>query len=94
MPTPEPQTSPTNKLLQQILDVAKQNLAVSQDILASNQSILASVNESLQAAKLTLAVEIESRDYLAQLTELLSGFSHNYTVQVEQVLLTKPKTQR
>jgi hypothetical protein len=70
VPQPESQMSPTNKLLQQILDVSKQNLAATQELLTVAQS---------------------SNDYLKQITGLIQGFAHNYTVTVEQVVLTKPK---
>jgi hypothetical protein len=50
--------------------------------------------QSLEVSKQTLAAEQASAASLSNIENLLSNFTHNYTVQVEQILLTKPITRR
>jgi hypothetical protein len=57
------------------------------------KQILDVAEQNLDVSKQLLETAKSSNDFLARITEALEGFAHNYSVSVEQVVLTKPKSQ-
>lgn len=57
------------------------------------KQILAVAEENLAVTKEIRDIAKSSNEYLATITSVLEGFAHNYSVSVEQVVLTKPKSQ-
>jgi flagellar biosynthesis component FlhA len=57
------------------------------------KQILDVAEQSLEISKQLLATAQSSNDFLARITEVVEGFAHNYSVSVEQVVITKPKPQ-
>lgn len=85
--TPEQQANSTNVLLAQILNVL-------QDTQKTNVAALAVSNQTLQAMQALLKVQVDSKDFLEEIANSISGGGdegHTYTVRVLQVNGKKKK---
>jgi hypothetical protein len=75
----------TNKILKDILDVANQSLT-------AEKALLVNADKQLDIAQQTLTAAQAGTVLLKQINDTLAGFAHNYTVQVEQIVVTRPKS--